>query len=142
MIAEQERDEIEVVQRGPRHFVERRDQILDIGHGRRGHARGELVRGLVVLGIHLAVRRHRARQQFGAVAGAGGHIEHLPARLRRHEAQQLDRIALGVGLAVGLAAVGGGDQRRIVLRTRGADRAERQQDSDAGESPAAGRGEG
>ncbi len=66
----------------------------------------------------MAGRADRAGHQFGAVAGAGAHIEHLHAGLHADEREQLYRIAALVGLAVGIAAIGRGHDRVVVLRPR------------------------
>ncbi len=68
------------------------------------------------LAVHLAVRRHRARHQFGRVAAAGTHIEHLHAGRRAGEFEQRQRIAALVGFAVGVAAIGRGDQGCVIRR--------------------------
>jgi hypothetical protein len=72
--------------------------------------------GRRVLRIDRARGSHRARQKFGGIAGAGFHIQHLHAGLDLGEGEQFCRLAARVGLAVGLGAIGGGDDGGIVRR--------------------------
>jgi hypothetical protein len=68
------------------------------------------------LTVRLAVRRHRARHQFGRVTAAGAHIEHRHAGARAGEFEQRQRVAALVGLAIGVAAIGRGKQRGVIGR--------------------------
>ena len=113
MVIEQERDQVEILHAGRNRIVERRGVGNNILHRRRRHARLEGGLGAVgevarILRKHDAVRRHRARHQFAAVAAAGAHIEHLHAGTRRSKSEKWRRVAALVGLPVGLAAVGRG----------------------------------
>ena len=80
------------------------------------------------LSINDTGRTDAARQKFGAVAGAGLHIQHLHPGLDAGEGQHFGGLAALVDLPVGIGPVGGGDDRLIVrcLRQRARRRRDRQ----------------
>ena len=122
MVEKEERDEIDVFTSRRQRIVERprqRDDVLHRAVFMRASKRS-LARALAlkVLAVDLAAWPDRARHQLGAVAAAGAHIEHRHAALDAGEGQQLHRIAALIGLAVGVGAVGRGDDGGIVLRQR------------------------
>jgi hypothetical protein len=114
VVVEQERDQVEILHARRSRIVERRGVGDDVLHCRRRHASregglGPLREVARILREHDAVRRHRARHQFAAVAAAGAHIEHLHARTRGGKSEERCRVAALVGLPVGVAAVGRGE---------------------------------
>jgi hypothetical protein len=123
VVVEEERDEIEITHVRRQRIVERPHQQGDVVHRRRLHARLEtLLRAHVgiggILAVDLAGCPDRARHQFRAVAAADAHIEHGHPGAHAGEGQKLDRVAPPVGLAVGVAAIGRGDDRGVILRRR------------------------
>ena len=101
-------------------IVEIPDHVHDVLHVRLLGADVELVldepldHGGRILRVDGAARADRARQQFGAVAGAGFHIEHLHPGPDAGEGQHLGGLAAHIGLPVGVAAVGRGDDGLII----------------------------
>ena len=122
VIGEEEGDQVEARDIGRDRIVEIPDHMHDVLHRRLLGADIELVldeafdHGGGILRVDDAGRPDGARQQFGAVAGAGLHIQHLHPGLDAGEGEHLGRLAALVGLPVGIGAVGGGDDGLIVRR--------------------------
>ena len=70
-----------------------------------------------VCAVDAAARPDGARQQLGRVAAAGADVEHHHAGPHADEGEHLDRLAAHVVAAIGVAAVGAGDDR-LDLRAR------------------------
>ena len=121
MVVEQERDHVEICTpagTGSSNGAVSATAFFIAGVARRACERG--LGPLAEIGRILrkddAVRRHRARHQFAAVAAAGAHIEHLHAGTRRGKSEERRRIAALVGVAVGVAAVGRRKQAGVIRR--------------------------
>ena len=120
VIGEEECNQIQSADLGRDRIVEIPDDMHDILH--RGLLRADIELVLDeplddtsgILCVDHAGRRHRARQQLGAVTGVRLHIQNLHALLDAGKGEHPGRLAPLIGLPVGIAAVGRGDDRLIV----------------------------
>src|SRR6266702_2502298 len=118
----EEGNHIEAGNVGRDRIVEIPDDMHDVFHDRLLGADVELVldealdHGGRILRVDSPRGSDGARQQFGAVAGAGFHIEYLHAGLDAGEGQHFGGLAARVGLTVAIGPVLRGDDRLIVRR--------------------------
>ena len=122
VVVEEEGDQIEPIDPGWHRIVERLLQRRHPQHGRRTQAQRKALLGARVhvggiLCIDDAGRTDRARQEFGAVAAARPHIEHLHAAPHADEGQKLLRMAALVDRTVGIGAIFGGNDLDVVRHT-------------------------
>src|SRR5262249_29810362 len=103
-------DEVEIVHLGGQRVIKRAPQRDDVAAGRRVQPGLESCLGALaelrpILSIDDTARSNRTREELGAVATTGTHIQDLHSRARRCENKKLQRIAAFIDLTIRLGAI-------------------------------------